>query len=261
MRLEIICSNCADQIAPGQSGKVYSRVCSVSESGVYEFECPNGHRTKTVLRTPKHEVLFTIGANALLDGYFRDAISSFAGALERYYEFCLRVISCHKEIDDDTFRKIWNLMENQSERQFGAFMSVWMIERGKSYTDFSKNEIENFSRIRNDAIHKGVIPTAKICLGYGQYVVDIIKPIEADLQEFYAEDHKHQCFRRARDVAEKDATSITVLSIFSVLDAALKNGGNLSEAIEILKELRKRDGITNDIESLRYRTISRVAKS
>ena len=93
MRLEISCTKCSNQIAPGESRTVYSRVCSVRNGGVYEIECPQGHRTTTTLHTPKHEVLYAIGANAFLDGYFRDAIASFAGALERYYEFALRIIS------------------------------------------------------------------------------------------------------------------------------------------------------------------------
>jgi hypothetical protein len=34
-------------------------------------------------------VLFDIGANAVVDGYYREAITSFSASLERFYEYFL----------------------------------------------------------------------------------------------------------------------------------------------------------------------------
>ena len=243
MRLETSCSKCSEQIAPGESGDVYSRVYSVCDDGIYEFECPQEHRTTTVLRTPKHEVLYTIGANAFLDGYFRDSIASFASALERYYEFSLKVISRHKKIAPETFKETWGFMSNQAERQYGAFMAVWMMETGKPYTALSKKHIEDLSKLRNGVIHKGDIPTPEQCLEYGQYVVDIVAPIEKVLLADYAAAHKDECFALFRAESTKRATPITALSIFSVLDAALKNDDKkLEPIIARLKEVRTYKG-------------------
>lgn len=243
MRLEISCSKCSEQIAPGESGAVYSRVYSVCDGGIYEFECPQGHRTTTVLRTPKHEVLYTIGANAFLDGYFRDAIVSFASALERYYEFTLRVISRHKKITLEMFMETWGFMPNQSERQYGAFIAVWMMETGKPYTALSKTKVNDWTNLRNGVVHQGKIPTPQECLKYGQYVVDIVAPIEKVLLTDYAAAHKDECFAFFRDESTKRATPITALSIFSVLDAALKNDDKkLEPIIARLKEVRTYKG-------------------
>ncbi len=242
MRLEISCSKCSDQIAPGESRTVYSRICSVCNDGVYEIECPQGHRTITVLRTPKHEVLYTIGANALLDGYFRDAIASFAGALERYYEFALRVISRQKEIAPDALESIWKVMSRQSERQFGAFIVVWLLETGKPYTSLPQAQIDKQTTLRNDVVHKGKIPTLKECVKYGEYVLDVVAPIEQVLLANYAAAHKDECFAHARDVSKAKSSPITVLSIFSVFNAALQSAHKLEPALARLRKLRERDG-------------------
>lgn len=261
MRLEISCSKCSEQIAPGELGVVYSDMYSVCDNGIYEFECPQGHRTTTVLRTPKHEVLYSIGANAYLDGYFRDAIASFASALERYYEFALRVISRHKKIDPETFIKTWGFISSQSERQYGAFITVWMMETGESYTPLSNNKITDWSKKRNGVIHKGVIPTPVQSLEYGQYVMDVIAPIEKVLIANYAAAHKDECFALFRDEGTKRATPITALSIFSVLDAALKNDKKLDSSIARLKEIRMRNGIQSvNVDSLKCKTVTHLMK-
>jgi len=262
MRLEISCSKCSEQIALGESGVVNSWVYSVSDGGIYEFECPQGHRTTTVLRTPKHEVLYAIGANAYLDGYFRDAIASFASALERYYEFALKVISRHKDIVPATFEKTWGFMQNQSERQYGAFITVWMMETGKPYTALSKTKINYWSKLRNGVIHQGKIPTPQECLEYGQYVVDIVAPIEKILRNEYAVAHKDECFAHFRDESSKRAAPITALSIFSVLDAALESDDNkLDPIIARLIEIRVRKGIPSiGVEFLKTTTVAHLVK-
>lgn len=244
MRIEITCSKCSEQIALGESGVVHSLVCSMCDDGIYEFKCPQGHHTTTVLRTPKHEVLYTIGANAFLDGYFRDGIASFAGALERYYEFALKVIARHKNIDK--FDDIWkSTLKLSSERQFGAFAMVWMMETGKPYTQLSKKKIDQQSKLRNEVIHQGKIPTSEECLSYGQYVLDVIAPIEKLLLSDYAVAHKDECFALSKDVRKQKTSPITVLSIFSVFGAAIKDNNKLEPVISRLDAVRKLHGISS----------------
>ena len=92
--IEINCNVCSHDKSEEKTYFVrYSCLRSVRDDGIYEFECPEGHRSITVLRTPKHEVLFAIASNALLDGYLRESIASFAASLERFYEFVIRVIN------------------------------------------------------------------------------------------------------------------------------------------------------------------------
>jgi hypothetical protein len=50
------------------------------DDGRYEVQCPRGHRSITILQQQKFEVLFQIGAYAIADGYYREAVSSFASS-------------------------------------------------------------------------------------------------------------------------------------------------------------------------------------
>jgi hypothetical protein len=206
---------------------------------VYEFECPNGHRTTTILRTPKHEVLYAIGANAYLDGYLRESIASFAASLERYYEFALRVIARHKGIEPDEFVAVWNLMSKYSERQYGAFMMAWTLESGKFYTSISPTQISKMIKLRNQVIHEGKLPTADQCMKYGQYVLDIVSPIEKVLHAEYGSAHKDQCFANFDKVKTTLPEPRTVLSIYSVFEKAIRDDGKLEPAIKKLEDVRK----------------------
>ena len=239
MRLEISCFECLQDMAPGESRIAYSRLCSLSDDGVYEFECPNGHRTTTVLRTPKHEVLYTIGANAILDGYLREAVASFAASLERYYEFVLRVVARHRNVAPQEFDNAWKILSKQSERQFGAFVIAWFLETGKHFTSSQRSQINKMTELRNHVIHQGKIPTASECKNYGQHVLDIAAPVEKILLNEYGPAHKDECFANARKVKSPDSSLLTVLSIFSVFENAKKNDWKLEPALKRLNDYRE----------------------
>jgi hypothetical protein len=72
-------------------------LAELQDNGLYYMKCEMGHETVTWLQQEKFETLFELAANAILDGYYRDAISSFSSAMERFYEFYLKVI-CIKHI-------------------------------------------------------------------------------------------------------------------------------------------------------------------
>lgn len=55
------------------------------------FECQKGHKNFVILQEERFETLFQIGANAIIDGYYREAVNSFTTSLERFYEFSIKV--------------------------------------------------------------------------------------------------------------------------------------------------------------------------
>jgi hypothetical protein len=242
MKIHITCTKCVNKSLERKPYLEYSKVCSISDDGIYKFECPNGHQTVTVLRTPKHEVLYTIGVNALLDGYFRESISSFSVSLERYYEFALRVIARSKDIEPDKFQQIWKLISKQSERQFGAFVIAYLLETGLSYTSVSQNHIDKMTKLRNDVVHQGKIPSYQECINYGQYVIDIITPIEQNLLKNYGGHHKKECFALAAEVRKHHPEPLGVLSMVSYFSVAMKNNGQLEPTLECLRKNRKFEG-------------------
>jgi hypothetical protein len=53
----------------------------------------------------KFEVLFDLAANAIVDGYYREAIASFAASLERFFEFFVHVACLKQGVEEDVFEK------------------------------------------------------------------------------------------------------------------------------------------------------------
>jgi hypothetical protein len=217
----------------------YSRLCSVRDDGIYEFECPEGHQSITVLRTPKHEVLFAIASHALLDRYLRDAVASFAASLERFYKFVIRVICRSKSISQQDFEKCWKSVSKQSERQLGAFTMLWFVEMGKSPDLLSHKMVE----LRNQVIHQGKVPTYQDCTKFGQAVIDVVYPIECEMLNKFPDSHKNECFALVRSVREKHEQPPITSSIYSPLNAAIQENITLESCLERLRAHREMQGI------------------
>jgi hypothetical protein len=65
------------------------------DDGVGQFECTAGHKSALLIQSLKFELLMESGATALLQGFTLEACASFSTALERFYEFALKVM-CEK---------------------------------------------------------------------------------------------------------------------------------------------------------------------
>jgi hypothetical protein len=118
------------------------------------IKCSMGHTSAIVLQSQKFEVLLESGANALTAGFTLEAAASFYAALERLYEFAIKVILHHRQVNGDTYDKMFKEMARQSERQLGAFLALYALEFGTAY--LPNADITTF---RNSVIHKGFIPT------------------------------------------------------------------------------------------------------
>ena len=169
MRLLIPCMQCFQEL--GKPNNEFSQV-EFSDNGCYEIKCSNGHVTVTVLQQQKFEVLFDIGAYAILDGYYREAVSSFTSSLERFYEFALKVLLQSDVKSDELFNNCWKVVSKQSERQLGAFTFLWTSKFHEVPGLLSQKWVE----FRNDVIHKGKIPTRDEAIQYGDAVLTVLMP-------------------------------------------------------------------------------------
>jgi hypothetical protein len=183
-------------------------------------------------------VLYLIAGNALLDGYLREAVLSFTGAMERYFEFAVRVLARSNGIPQASLDTAWNLVSKQSERQFGAFVLAWLFEAQEHFSEAPLAAIQRHAEFRNGVVHKGKIPRSEECLAYGQHVANVIAPIERFLQSNHAASHKDECFALARLVGSSSDEPLTILSEFSVLDSILTRGTTLQEALARLAAQR-----------------------
>jgi hypothetical protein len=58
----------------------------VNNSGLYETNCHKGHKSRAYINNLDFEILFEYSINAIADGYYREAVSSFTSAMEKYFE-------------------------------------------------------------------------------------------------------------------------------------------------------------------------------
>src|SRR4030042_4533572 len=96
MRAFAACISCMKEASEnlgsqGESTSVRFLYAEMNDNGVVYLTCDKGHRTAAVHRSRKHQFLFESGCHALLDHYTNEAVSTFSAALERAYEFFLRV--------------------------------------------------------------------------------------------------------------------------------------------------------------------------
>lgn len=169
MRFPLSCAQCMHDDLESAASTV--QLTEFRDGSSYEFECQKGHKTVVILQQQKFEILFQIGAYAISDGYYREAISSFSTSLERFFEFFIRASLIETKIENDAVVDSWKLVAAQSERQLGAYIFVYLLTTGSPPRLLPQKEVE----LRNGVIHRGRIPTRDEALRYGNAVLEIIR--------------------------------------------------------------------------------------
>ncbi|EJN07806.1 hypothetical protein [Herbaspirillum sp. YR522] len=219
-----ICTTCARHT--GHPQVEFSEV-EFNDSGVYEYECKKGHHGLTVLQQHKFEVLFEIAINAIVDGYYREAISAFAASLERFYEFAIRTLMLKTTGSDVQFKAAWKEVQKQSERQLGAFIFTWTQHYKVLPLILSTNQ----SGLRNDAIHKGKIVTKEVAILFGDEVLQIATANLDKLKETCADEISQISVLTMRENLGKDCDRAE--------RASFTRGGLLSASHTVAKEYRR----------------------
>jgi len=136
----------------------------------FDYECPFCKRKgKGILDLEKFQVLFDMGIICLKKGYYKEAASDFASALERFHEYTIKKILLNEGTEEEKFSEIWKLVSAQSERQYGAFVFLVFKKIGEVFTVPDK-----FVKFRNSVIHKGMIPSYEDTYEYAKVIYDTI---------------------------------------------------------------------------------------
>ncbi|AXK83285.1 hypothetical protein DW352_23850 [Pseudolabrys taiwanensis] len=151
----------------------------IEDSGLYDVQCPKGHRSYTILQQQKFELLFDIGACAILDGYFREAVSSFASSLERTFEFFVWAALLATGHVASEVEEFWKSLSKHSERQLGAYALLFFQETYESPPMLTRQNVE----FRNQVIHQGRIPTRQEAIDFGNEVLAIVRRVIATGRE------------------------------------------------------------------------------
>ncbi len=229
----------AAQGTPEDITAVMSSLSTVEfkDDGRYEMTCREGHISIAFLQQLKFEVLFDIGAYAIIDGYYREAVSSFSSSLERFYEFFIRVMCISKDISELKTLEAWKEISNQSERQLGAFIFLHLLELGSKPILLKNDKI----KFRNDVIHKGMIPSKEQAMEYGQAVLDVVKPLLKKLKENYSDAVTTAVFQHLGNIRNPSDNGLPISTMCLATILSLSNAEpahetlSLSEAIAQMK--------------------------
>jgi hypothetical protein len=180
MKLRMSCVQCVKE-------KIHENeqdlLLEIRDDGIYGVTCVNGHHSTVILGHHKYEILFEMGVLALSDGYTREAVSNFAASLERFYEFSIEVLLRNRGLFSSDFDQTWKNLRNQSERQLGAFLILYLNHFTKPPVMFD----EKLTKFRNDVIHKGKFPTYEEVIKYSEAVFIYIKNHLIELKEHFGE--------------------------------------------------------------------------
>jgi hypothetical protein len=145
----------------------------IPDDGIIEVTCRFGHETRLILQNERFELLSELAVIAIADGYPREAVASFAAALERLFEFYVRVVCRELRIDQVAIDDVWKYLRNSSERQLGAYSQTFLLTEGVAAPLLGQRE----SEFRNKVVHKGYFPTEGEAIAFGQSVADLVVQI------------------------------------------------------------------------------------
>ncbi len=233
MRIFLTCMKCFAEA--GKPSEEYSSA-HLEDSGLYHMKCSAGHETITCLQQMKFEVLFDLGLYAIVDGYHREAVTSFTSALERFFEFYVYVRCLQMEISDEIYTAAWKQIANQSERQLGAFIFIHTLSTKRSPALLSSKEVE----FRNSVIHKGKIPSHTEAMEYGEKVFAILQSTLDDLRKDAASEIEravmHHISEQKQSITNQNVAFMSIGTLVSLNRADRQP--TLKEWVEMLKAQR-----------------------
>ena len=238
MRIRIQCNKCLIE------GSSYEQACTLqplSDKALYKIICDADHESVVFLQNHKFEILFESGILALVDGYSREAVSSIASSLEGFYEFYIKVICLKNGVYWDQIKANWKKVASQSERQFGAYLFVYLLENKKTPKTLTNKLVE----FRNRVIHKGYIPSEDEVINYAKNVAEIISAEYLKLKNSNPAHLEHTIAIDGMEagVFDEECSDISTSRVPTVLERMIHRHQNkeyrLESDIENLKNNRK----------------------
>jgi hypothetical protein len=235
---------------------MFSDVYEVINDGIYHTHCNKGHNGVVVLQNLQFELLYELAVNAIADCYYREAVASATAAMERYFEFFIKVVNEIQGIDTQIFNKNWKNVSNMSERQLGAYIFLYSMIL-KSEAKLLSNDQTKF---RNSVIHKGEFPTREKTIEYVNDIYNLILESLVQLINLYPKQVKNTFVANMPQYngeAEEDVlfinhpTLISVAELTSQQESYEERGSVEEQVSHVMKRRgRQRMRFTNDINAL-----------
>lgn len=233
MQINIRCFECSKK----SEKDIPQKVVSINENNFYEFTCPYGHITKYYLNPYKFQLLFESGLNAILDGYYLESVLSITASLERFYEFYTKEILKTKGIKEEEIEEVFKPISRLSERQYGGFLMVYAITNGHS----AKQRLtDKNGKFRNSVVHKGYIPNEIEVLKYASEVYKLVLHYYKELINISPQiEIENKISRPDLKPNDERMTLVTVIRGFALSETSIKQGYELDDYLNKVKELRQ----------------------
>lgn len=234
MKIFTMCMECFKELGHPSFEPI---VTDYYDDAVAYVECNRGHHSALMIQSHKFEILLESSANALLEGYTLESASSLAAAYERFYEYSIKVLCKKLGTKREDVVKTFKNVARQSERQFGAFLFLYLIVFNEPY------EVnEKIATFRNKVVHKGYIPNIDEVYSFGSMIYSEILSITNKLrsecgqqmQEVTFDELGEKNMQLPKDLPRATTTG-TVFFSLSQLD--LKP--TFEDAVEAYKKSRK----------------------
>jgi hypothetical protein len=194
MRVPASCGACIDEEVDAAVAEHRAAVppplilMELTDDHAYTGRCPRGHPIRFALQNLRYELLYECGVMAMHCGFNREAVAGFGTALERFYEFSLRVFSNHHGVEPGHFDDVWGTIKKQSERQLGAFLVGYLFSFKQPFVvPPGCRALAPMSEFRNGVVHAGSIPTAADTRRYAKEVFEIVRATKAKLCDLNAD--------------------------------------------------------------------------
>ena len=209
MRIGVTCFECCKDTDYSEAEITFS---PLQDSSLYTFRCSRGHESHIVLYQMRFEVLAEVAVQALLDGYYREAVSSFAASLERFFEFFISTIYVAKNsTTDKEFDEAWKVVRRQSERQLGMFVGFYLQEIGKVPPMLAEGQVA----FRNKIVHQGYIPSESEALSFGQDVIDVVHEVLRIMSGRYRKAMQVMTFNHSKEASSRRVDDGVVVGYMS----------------------------------------------
>lgn len=230
---------CMKCVADGRDLGLY--LADLQDNGLYHLECDKGHATTVAIQEQPFELLYELGVNAICDHYYREAITAFTAALERFYEFFVQVSCIRQKISEAQYKECWKEVSKQSERQLGAFIFTYLREMGDRPPLLS-NDLTSF---RNNVVHRGKIPSPEEAITFGKAVLTIIQPTLKEMKEKWGNEVREAVSRHVRDnnisiTPNPSHSSLSYPSTINITRHVAEPDPTLEEALQRIANHRRR---------------------
>lgn len=244
MRIRIPCITCPTRYVDEML------LIEQQDDGLYHLTCHAGHETTVRLQNHKFELLLDSGGMALLDGYSLESVASITAALERFMEFYIRVIFLKHSVDNELFDQNWKKVLNASERQFGAFLFVYLLEVGKLPPFIHDFNMESFGKdgthkkFRNKVIHNGYTPSREQVIEYGEQVFKFIHDLLYELKASSEQSIQQYTMNAVINVhlqnPKKQIASQFIPTMISTITSSDDSPQCFEEGLKQIQEMRKK---------------------